>query len=214
MRLQASDEDVYGIMDIRERYLAGMVVSAMVCGSLLAVFIMLFRKWDILYFAGVAFLGSCFLLIRAVQCGWRIMEMKQCYLEITSECFVVRQAEKNGRYESCRIYLDEIEKIIEGSRRGVPEFYVVIYMDATKSFVLYDRTRIRKNIILVRSFGYTKDAFHDFYRKLLWAVTGRTRIIGTNTQETWYLKKPQAGFLLCLGTGAVYLLLKAAMYLI
>ena len=214
MRLQASDEDVYRIMDVRERYLVGMVVSAMVCGILLAVFIMLIRKWDLLYFAGTAFFGACFLLIRAVRCGWRIMEMKQCYLEITQECFVVRQAEKNGRYESCRIYLDEIEKIIEGSRRGVPEFYVVVCPDAAKSFVLADRTRIRKNIILVKSFGYAKETFHDLYRKLLWEVPGKTRIVGTNTQETWYLKKPQAGFLLCLGTGAVYLLLKAVSFLI
>ena len=214
VRLQASDEDVYQIMDARERYIAGVVISAMACSILFAVFIMLIRKWDLLYYAVAMFLCSCFLMVRAVGCGWKIIEMKQCYIEVTSECLVVRQADREGHSESCRLYLDEIEKIVEGSRRGTPEFYVVINSDADRSFVLRDQTRIRKDIILVTSFGYAPEAFHNLYRKLLWEVPGKVRIVGTNTQETWYLKKPQAGFMLVVGTSVAYLLLKAASFLI
>ena len=46
---------------------------------------------------------------------------------------------KNGHYECCRIFYEEIDKIVEGSRRGIPEFYIVLGENENReSFFLLD----------------------------------------------------------------------------
>ncbi|MFR8351510.1 MAG: hypothetical protein ACLVB1_01220 [Blautia obeum] len=51
----------------------------------------------------------------------------------------------------------------------------------------------------VRSFGFDNQGFMEFYRKLRWIVPGRTRIIGTKTQEVWKLRRPNIG--ICTAAG-------------
>lgn len=84
-----------------------------------------------------------------------------------------------------------MEKIVEGSRRGIPEFYIVIRkMKETEqtSFILLDKKERETLVFQVRSFGYDKEAFRKFYLKLRWLVPGKVRIIGTKKQTVWKQK--------------------------
>ena len=136
------------------------------------------------------------------------MEMKSCYMEVTEESLVVRQAGEAGHYEACRIFLDEIEKIVEGSRRGIPEFYVVMNENAKESFLLLDDKERKGRIFFVKSWGYQTEEFRQFYRTLRWQLPGKARIVGTKEQTVWEMKKPQTGFLLGVGIALLYLIPK------
>ena len=46
----------------------------------------------------------------------QIMPLTNCFLEIQRDCFVAVQPFRDGEYESCRIYFEEIEGLIEGKR--------------------------------------------------------------------------------------------------
>ena len=204
MRLQATDEDIYRIMDQRERCLLACGGAAALAAASLYVFLSAFRNWETLYLFLAASICMFYFLYRGVHLGRHIMEMKSCYMEVTGESLVIRQAGKGGQhYESCRIFLDEIEKIVEGSRRGVPEFYVVKKEHAKESFFLQDDKVMEGHIFLVRSLGYQPEAFKEFYHALRWELPGSARVIGTKEQEIWGLKKPQPGLLL--GTGLLLL---------
>ena len=119
-------------------------------------------------------------------------------MELEPDSLAVCQPEKNGRYESCRIFYQEIDKIVEGSRRGIPEFYVVLKEtdQERESFFLLDDEEQKRNIFCVRSFGFDHEDFIHFYRKLRWNVPGRVRIIGTKNQEVRNLRKPNTGMCL------------------
>ena len=84
-----------------------------------------------------------------------------------------------------------MDKIVEGTRRGIPEFYIVIRKEGKeqKSFFLLDEEEQERDVFCVRSFGFDNQGFMEFYRKLRWIVPGRTRIIGTKTQEVWKLRR-------------------------
>ena len=50
--------------------------------------------------------------------------------------------------------------------------------------------------------------FMEFYLKLRWIVPGRTRIIGTKTQEIWKLRRPNIGICTAAGMLLGYVLPK------
>ena len=112
------------------------------------------------------------------------MEAERCYLELDEDSLAVYQPEKNGQYEACRIFYQEIEKIVEGSRRGVPEFYVVVHGE-----------------------------FKEFYRRLRWEVPGKVRIVGTKYQTVWDMKQSHKGWMFFVCAGAVYLILEVCLNL-
>ncbi|MBM6804091.1 hypothetical protein H6B07_15800 [Mediterraneibacter glycyrrhizinilyticus] len=145
------------------------------------------------------------------------MQTKDCYMELESDCLVVRQPQKKEHYEACRIFFDEIEKVVEGSQAGEAEFYVVIRRMKDrdrKSFILLDDTEKETRIFQVRSFGYKKEDFQKLYRKLRWEVPGRVRIFGTRKQTAWFRKKPGKGWKLFLAAVCLYGIPKAFLLLI
>ena len=101
-------------------------------------------------------LSIIFLLRQTAGISRRIMESEYCYMELEPDSLAVCQPEKNGRYESCRIFYPEIDKIVEGSRRGIPEFYVVLREtdQERESFFLLDDEEHKRNIFCVRSIGF------------------------------------------------------------
>jgi len=131
-------------------------------------------------------------------------------MALEEDSLAVCQPEKNGKYESCRIFYDEMDKIVEGTRRGVPEFYIVIRKEGKeqKSFFLLDEEEQERDVFCVRSFGFDNQGFMEFYRKLRWIVPGRTRIIGTKTQEVWKLRRPNIGICTAAGMLLGYVLPK------
>lgn len=186
---------MYRLMDRREQYCAAVAAASIAEG--ISVYVLLYQKrcWDLAYLCGV--LGvTIFLMLRQILlCSRRIMEAECCYLELDKESMAVCQPQKNGHYEACRIFYEEIDKIVEGSRRGIPEFYVVL-RDMEKepeSFILLDDKEQQRRIFCVRSFGFDHQRFTEFYRRLRWSVPGRVRIIGTKHQNVWSMRKAHAG---------------------
>ena len=102
------------------------------------------------------------------------MEAENCYMALEEDSLAVCQPEKNGKYESCRIFYDEMDKIVEGTRRGIPEFYIVIRKEGKeqKSFFLLDEEEQERDVFCVRSFGFDNQGFMEFYRKLRWPNIG------------------------------------------
>ena len=210
LRLQADEEDVYHLMDLRERYFVLIGAGSLIEG--IAAYFLFFqiRCWDLIYLCAALFLGIFLLLRQSNKISKRIMEAEVCYMELDEFSLAVCQPEKNGKYESCRIFYDEMDKIVEGSRRGVPEFYIVIRKEGKeqKSFFLLDEEEQERDVFCVRSFGFDNQGFMEFYRKLRWIVPGRTRIIGTKTQEVWKLRRPNIGICTAAGMLLGYVLPK------
>ena len=184
MRLQAKEDEVYHLMDLKEWFSILIGLGSFFEGIALYFFIFRIRVWDLAYLCVALILGILFLLRQTASISRRIMEAEYCYMELEPDSLAVCQPEKNGRYESCR--------------RGIPEFYVVLREtdQERESFFLLDDEEQKRNIFCVRSFGFDHEDFIHFYRKLRWNVPGRVRIIGTKNQEVWNLRKPNTGMCL------------------
>lgn len=208
MRLLAKDEDIYKLMDLRDGYLC--------CGGFCLIatavsihFLMQGLSWERVYFLTAFGLGGILLFFLAWKNSRRIMEAECCYMELDGESLAVYQPEQNGQYESCRIFYDEVEKIVEGSRKGIPEFYVVIDpSEERESFILLDGEEQKRKIFCVHSLGYGNQEFKKFYRRLRWEVPGRVRVIGTKYQSAWDKKKSHAGVYVVLGMIVCYIIPK------
>ena len=196
LRLQATEDDVYHLMDLKEQYFIMTAICSVAEGISAYFFIYQKRCWDLAYLCTALALAIILLLRQAIKISRRIL--------------AVCQPEKNGKYESCRIFYDEMDKIVEGTRRGVPEFYIVIRKEGKeqKSFFLLDEEEQERDVFCVRSFGFDNQGFMEFYRKLRWIVPGRTRIIGTKTQEVWKLRRPNIGICTAAGMLLGYVLPK------
>lgn len=203
MRLKATEDEVYRLMDCREQYSLIVMICSVLEG--ISIYFLVYRAhcWDMAYLCGVLAI-TIFLLIRQVMIiSRRIMETENCYMELDEESLAVCQPEKNGHYEACRIFYDEIDKIVEGSRRGIPEFYVVLQEkeDGLKSFILLDDEEQKRRIFCVRSFSYDHNRFIEFYRRLRWTVPGKVRMIGTKHQKVWNMRKAHTG--ICVAAGMI-----------
>lgn len=197
MRLQAKEDEVYHLMDLKEWFSILIGLGSFFEGIALYFFIFRIRVWDLAYLCVALILGILFLLRQTASISRRIMEAEYCYME-RNQIALPSPSRRKGRYESCRIFYQEIDKIVEGSRRGIPEFYVVLKEtdQERESFFLLDDEEQKRNIFCVRSFGFDHEDFIHFYRKFRWNVPGRVRIIGTKNQEVWNLRKPNTGICL------------------
>ena len=210
LRLQATEDDVYHLMDLKEQYFIMTAICSV--AEVISSYFFIYQKrcWDLVYLCTALALAIILLLRQAIKISWRIMEAENCYMALEEDSLAVCQPEKNGKYESCRIFYDEMDKIVEGTRRGIPEFYIVIRKEGKeqKSFFLLDEEEQERDVFCVRSFGFDNQGFMEFYRKLRWIVPGRTRIIGTNTQEVWKLRRPNIGICTAAGMLLGYVLPK------
>ena len=112
------------------------------------------------------------------------MEAEVCYMELDEFSMAVCQPEKNGHYECCRIFYEEIDKIVEGSRRGIPEFYIVLgENESRESFFLLDEEEQDRTIFLVRSFGFNRQRFTEFYRSFAGMFLGKPGSLGQRTRR-------------------------------
>ena len=155
LRLQATEDDVYHLMDLKEQYFIMTAICSVAEGISAYFFIYQKRCWDLVYLCTALALAIILLLRQAIKISRRIMEAENCYMALEEDSLAVCQPEKNGKYESCRIFYDEMDKIVEGTRRGVPEFYIVIRKEGKeqKSFVLLDEEEQERDVFCVRSFG-------------------------------------------------------------
>lgn len=203
MRVKATEDDVYRLMDRREQYFAAVALLSIMEGVCIYLLVYQKRCWDLAYVCGALAVAVILFIRQVLRSGRRIMEAECCYLELDGDSLAVCQPEKNGHYESCRIFYEEIDKIVEGSRRGIPEFYIVLrdIEEGQESFILLDDEEQKRRIFCVRSFGFEHKKFIEFYRSLRWSVPGKVRIIGTRHQNVWNMRKAHAG--ICVAAGMV-----------
>ena len=138
LRLQATEDDEYHLMDLKEQYLIMTAICSVAEGISAYFFIYQKRYWDLVYLCTALALVIILLLRQAIKISRRIMEAENCYMALEEDSLAVCQPEKNGKYESCRIFYDEMDKIVEGTRRGVPEFYIVMKKNRNGMFSVYD----------------------------------------------------------------------------
>ena len=166
MRLEPSEELMYRRMDWKERLLLlfpllGILASV---GLLLAVS----EHWRV-YGAVIVGLAVCALMVvwvvyRGIQ--RRIMPLANCFLEVQRDCFVAVQPFRDREYESCRIYFEEIEGLIEGKKgKG---FYVRISREGRSVVQRKERGRV----MFVSSVGYDEETFRVIYGRI------REKLIG------------------------------------
>lgn len=210
MRLKATEDDVYRLMDRREQYYIAVALCSIAEGICAYLLIYQKRCWDLAYLCAVLAIAIVLFIRQILKSSKRIMEAESCYMELDAESLAVCQPEKNGHYESCRIFYDEIDKIVEGSRRGIPEFYVVLreIEEGQESFILLDEDEQQRRIFCVHSFGFDHKKFIEFYRRLRWMVPGKVCIIGTKHQNVWNMRKAHAGICIAVGMALGYVIPK------
>lgn len=104
-------------------------------------------------------------------------------------------------------------KILTGQLGGIEKLesgwmVAVTYFNGFRIIFLLDEEEQERDVFCVRSFGFDNQGFMEFYRKLRWIVPGRTRIIGTKTQEVWKLRRPNIGICTAAGMLLGYVLPK------
>ena len=161
MRLEPSEEMMYRRMDWKER----LLLLFPLLGILASVGLLLIGsgRWRIW---GVAVVGiaagamaAVWVVYREIQ--RRIMPLVNCFLEVQGDCFVAVQPFRDGEYESCRIYFEEIEGLIEGKRgKG---FYVRVSGEG-RSII---RGNARSRVIYISSLGYSEDKIKALYYRIL-----------------------------------------------
>lgn len=168
MRLEPSEEMMYMRMDWKER----LLLLFPLLGILASVGMLMIgaERWK---GYGVVVVG---LAVGALMVVWvayrgiqrRIMPLANCFLEIQSDCFVAVQPFRDGEYESCRIYFEEIEGLIEGKKgKG---FYVRISGEGRSVVQRKERGRV----MFVSSEGYDGEKFGELYAKIRGKISGKT----------------------------------------
>ena len=166
MRLEPSEEFMYRRMDWKERLL--LLFPLLGIGASVGLLLIAGGKQVL----GIGVTGGGLCLMIGVWIGYlelkkRIMPLNQCFLEIQSDCFVAVQPFRDGEYETCKIYFDEIESVIEGKRgKG---FYIRISGDG-KSVV---QRKERGRVMFVSSKGYEREKFGVIHEKIKERRQGR-----------------------------------------
>lgn len=160
MRLEPSEEMMYRRMDWKER----LLLLFPLLGILASVGLLLigsgrWRIWGVAV-VGIAAgaLAVLWVVYREIQ--RRIMPLVNCFLEVQSDCFVAVQPFRDGEYESCRIYFEEIEGLIE-EKRG-KGFYVRVSGEGRSVVQRKERGRV----MFVSSEGYDRGRFGVVYEKI------------------------------------------------
>ena len=160
MRLEPSEEMMYRRMDWKERLLLlfpllGILASV----GLLMIGAGHWRRYGMIVVGlAVCAMIMVWVVYRGIQ--RRIMPIANCFLEVQRDCFVAVQPFRDGEYESCRIYFEEIEGLIEGKRgKG---FYVRISGEGRSVVQRKEQGRV----MFVSSEGYDGERFGIVYRKI------------------------------------------------
>lgn len=159
MRLEPSEEMMYRRMDWKER----LLLLFRLLGILMSVGLLMigagrWRGYGVVVVGLVGALVVVWVVYQGIQ--RRIMPLANCFLEVQRDCFVAVQPFRDGEYESCRIYFEEIEGLIEGKKgKG---FYVWISGEGRSVVQRKERGRV----MFVSSEGYDKERFGIVYGKI------------------------------------------------
>ena len=160
MRLEPSEEMMYRRMDWKERLLLLFPLLGILAS--MGVLMIGSGRWIRYGMVVVGLAVGAFVVVWVVYRGIqrRIMPLANCFLEVQRDCFVAVQPFRDGEYESCRIYFEEIEGLIEGKKgKG---FYVRISGEG-RSVV---QRKERGKVMFVSSEGYDEEKFRGVYERI------------------------------------------------
>lgn len=162
MRLEPSDKPMYRRMDQKDRAL--ILIPVFGIAASLGLFLLAARYPLILgaTVCGFAVAGMAFSAFRYRKLKQLIMPSRGCYLEIQTNCFVARQPWRDGKYEQCRIYFEEIEGLVKGARTG--GFYLRI-PELGKSEI-HGNGQGQRRLIFISPFGYSEEQMQAMYQKI------------------------------------------------
>ena len=159
MRLEPSEESMYRIMDQKDRAL--IMIPIFGIAASLGLFFLAARYPAII---GVSVIGlsiTCMIgsVFRYRRLCRLVMPLNGCYLEIQTSCFVAKQPWRDGTYEHCRIYFQEIEGLVKGAKTG--GFYLRIREQGNSK--IQGNGQGQRSLIFISSFGYPKEQMQAMY---------------------------------------------------
>lgn len=162
MRLEPSDKSMYRRMDQKDRALILIPVFGIAAAFGLLLLAARYPAAIGCSVIGIGIFGMMISVFRYRKLKRLIMPLSGCYLEIQTNCFVAKQPWRDGKYEQCRIYFQEIEKIVKGTKTG--GFYLQI-SEQGKSKIHGDGQGQRK-LIFVSPFGYPEGQMQAMYQTI------------------------------------------------
>ena len=91
-----------------------------------------------------------------------IMPVSRCFLELEGTCFSIVQPLKNGTYESGRIYMEEVECLIQGKQSG--DFYFQVRQGGRSK--IKDSSGKECTVLHIRPFGYSREIIDELYERI------------------------------------------------
>lgn len=165
MILKATEHDMYRLLDYKEKCLIKAGICLGISGFLGLFLLFTHCLWESICVFLLFMSWGFYLVKEALEANGRIMQTKGCYMKLEEDCLVIRQPQKNEHYEVCRIFYREMEKIVEGSRKGIPEFYIEIRKmkeEEQDSFILLDKKEKETLIFRCVLLDMIKKHFRNF----------------------------------------------------
>lgn len=172
MRLEPTEESMYRRMDLKDQMLMMIPVF-----GILASLGLFFLASPSMFVPGLVMLvaaisGMCGSIGIYSRIKRRIMPLTGCFLEIQTTCFVAVQPYRDNRYESCRIYYNDVIELIRGA--GNKGFYIRI--SERGESVIQDEVNHERRVLFISPFGYSKDGVEEIYEVLKKRVPGTADI--------------------------------------
>ncbi|MCD7764850.1 MAG: hypothetical protein LUI14_17010 [Lachnospiraceae bacterium] len=96
MVLEATEEETYELMDLRDRHLLTAAVSALVSAICVYVVVLIRTDFETVYLLAASLSCMVFFLRLGLFEGKKIMEAKGCYLKLDEDSLTVRQILSDG----------------------------------------------------------------------------------------------------------------------
>lgn len=162
MRVELAEEAMYRRMDQKDR----MITFVPICGiiAFFGVFLMA-AGYEMKVcvpvitaaILGAGGFGSCFWKQKRL-----IMPISRCFLEIEGSCFSFVQPFIDGKYESGRVYLGEVECLIQNKKAD--GFYLQIRTEGRSR--IQGGTEEKRTVMYISSFGYSRENMAAIYERL------------------------------------------------
>lgn len=110
LRLQATEDDVYHLMDLKEQYFIMTAICSVAEGISAYFFIYQKRCWDLAYLCTALALAIILLLRQAIKISRRIMEAENCYMALEEDSLAVCQPEKTGIMNAAGSFMKRLIK--------------------------------------------------------------------------------------------------------
>ncbi len=161
MRVELSEAAMYRRMDKKERCMVMMPLCGMVVFGGVILMAAGYPLLMCLALSSISAVGLIASGIKYQKLKRLIMPVSRCFLEVEGACFSVVQPWTDERYESCRIELEDIERLVKAKRGS---FYVKIHPERRSR--IQDGSGRMRTIICVRPFGYETEQIEAIYQRI------------------------------------------------